>query len=195
MEDALAAAEAGASSIGLNFVPQSPRAVEPESARAISRALRDANVLVVGVVADMTLAAMRTLVAEAELGCVQLHGHEDAATVQAMLPHAYKAMRIANEADVAAARAMPGDYILVDAKVEGLLGGGGQTFDWSLVRDLAQERKLTLAGGLGPDNVAAAVRAIRPFCVDVASGVEVLGDPRKKDHRKMRAFVDHAKNA
>lgn len=195
VEDALAAADAGASSIGLNFVRQTPRVIEPSSAREISRALRGSKVLVVGVVADLSVDAMRALVAEAELGCLQLHGHEDAATVEAMLPHAYRAMRIGSEADVAAARAMPGEYVLVDAKVEGLLGGGGRTFDWGLVKDLARERKLTLAGGLTPENVAAAVRAIEPFCVDVASGVEIPGHPREKDHDKIRAFVANAKTA
>ncbi len=195
VEDALAAVAAGVSSIGLNFVQQTPRVIEPGSAREISRAVRHAKVLVVGVVADRSIEDMRALVEDAELGCLQLHGHEDAATVQAMLPHAYRAMRIGSEADVVAARAMPGEYLLVDAKVEGLLGGGGQTFDWNLVKDLARERKLTLAGGLRPDNVAAAIRAIQPFCVDVASGVEIDGNPRRKDHDKLRAFITNARCA
>lgn len=148
--------------------------------------------LVVGVVADRSLDDMRELVRDAELGCLQLHGHESAELVSQLLPHAYKALRIASSADVELARAMPGEYVLVDAKVDGLLGGGGQTFDWQLVRELAKERKLTLAGGLNPSNVAAAVAAVHPFCVDVASGVEVDGDPRRKDAARMRAFVENA---
>ncbi|MEO6420660.1 MAG: phosphoribosylanthranilate isomerase [Polyangiaceae bacterium] len=185
--DALACVDAGASSIGLNFIPSSPRCVSAETARAISKSI-GARALVVGVVADLTVDAMRALKDEAELGCLQLHGEEPPEVVAALLPHAYKALRISNEWDVARAGLYPGEYVLVDAKVEGALGGTGKTFDWDLVRDLARARKLTLAGGLTPENVVAAVRAVRPFAVDVASGVEAES-PRKKDVSRVRAFV------
>jgi len=198
-EDARACVLLGASSIGINFVPASPRCVDLETARAIARAAHEANakVVVVGVVADLDLGAMRALVHDAGLDCLQLHGDEPAATLAALLPHAYKATRIASAADVERARAYPGDHLLVDAKVEGLLGGSGATFDWALVEDLARERKLTLAGGLVPENVERAVREVRPYCVDVASGVE--GDPKSapgvKDLAKVRAFIEAARRA
>jgi phosphoribosylanthranilate isomerase len=88
------------------------------------------------------------------------------------LPHAYKALRVRSGSVVEAARAYPGEHILLDAYVPGLPGGTGATFDWSVARELSRERKVTLAGGITPDNVAEAVRAVAPYCVDVASGVE-----------------------
>ena len=188
--DALACVDAGASSIGVSFVPSNPRCVSVETARAISVAVGE-RALVVGVVADLELDAMRKLKGAAELGCLQLHGDESPVVLAALLPHAYKALRIAGEWDVARAGLYPGEHILVDAKVEGALGGTGRVFDWDLVRDLATARRLTLAGGLTPENVAAAVRAVHPFAVDVASGVEA-GSPRKKDLSRVRDFIEAA---
>ena len=190
--DALACVEAGASSIGVNFIASSPRCVSVETSRAISVAV-GTQALVVGVVADLELGAMRALKDAAGLGCLQLHGNERPEVVAALLPHAYKALRIGGEWDVARAGLYPGEYVLVDAKVEGALGGTGRVFDWDLVRDLATARRLTLAGGLTPENVAAAVRAVRPFAVDVASGVEA-GSPRKKDLSRVRDFIQAARS-
>ena len=172
VDDAVACAALGASAIGLNFVPSSPRAVTPARAREIVVAVRRANILVVGVVADLTVEQMQSLKDDVGLGCLQLHGDEPPSSLLPLLPHAYKATRIATAEDVCVARSYPGEHVLVDAKVEGVLGGSGASFDWGLVRQLATERKLTLAGGLRPDNVARAVREVRPYAVDVASGVE-----------------------
>ncbi|MBX3261718.1 MAG: phosphoribosylanthranilate isomerase [Labilithrix sp.] len=188
--DALACAELGASAIGVNFVPSSPRAVTVARAREIADALRATEVLVVGVVADLDLAAMRALVRDAALGCLQLHGSEPPEALAPLLPHAYKAVRVSTAADVALARTFGGDYLLADAKVAGALGGTGATFDWALVKELARERKLTLAGGLRPDNVARAVEEVAPWCVDVASGVERA--PGVKDLDAVRAFIAEA---
>jgi phosphoribosylanthranilate isomerase len=196
--DAEAAVRAGATAIGLNFVPGSPRRLTVSAARAISEAIAMASggtVLVVGVVADLSVEAMRALVEGAKLGCLQLHGDEPPEVVEAMLPHAYKALRIGSAGDVANAALYPGEYMLVDARSDGALGGTGETFDWSLVGTLARTRKLTLAGGLRPDNVTEAVRAVRPFCVDVASGVEPQGQPGIKDPRLIEAFVRAATSA
>jgi phosphoribosylanthranilate isomerase len=187
---AVACAEAGASAIGVNFVPTSPRRVDVATARGIARAVRAASprTLVVGVVADLDVSAMRALRDDAELGCLQLHGDEPPEALAALLPHAYKALRIGDASDVARADAYGGDHILVDAKVAGALGGTGARFDWQLVAALARARKVTLAGGLTPENVAEAVRIVRPFCVDVASGVE-RGAPGVKDMDRVRAFI------
>lgn len=192
--EAVACAELGASAIGLNFVPGSIRAITPELARAIARAVRasGARAEIVGVVADLPLDAMRDLMAAAELDCLQLHGAEPPALLEPLLPRAYKAVRIGSAADVGLARSYPGKHLLVDAKVDGMLGGSGVAFDWELVRDLAKERSLTLAGGLRPDNVARAVAALQPFCVDVASGVE--SEPGVKDLTAVRAFIDAARS-
>jgi phosphoribosylanthranilate isomerase len=183
---ALACVEAGADSVGVNFVPSSVRRVDAETAAAIVRAV-GSRALIVGVVAGLTVEAMRALRQATGVECLQLHGNEPEADVAALLPHAYKAVRIASRDDVARARTMPGEYILADAKVDGALGGTGHAFDWSLVEGLAKERRLVLAGGLTPENVGSAVVAVRPWCVDVASGVE--SSPGVKDSAKVRAFV------
>ena len=189
-EQAVACVDLGADAIGVNFVSSSPRRVDEERARAIVEAV-GARALVVAVVADMSLDALRGLVARTGVGCLQLCGDEPAEQLAALLPHAFKSVRVATASDVAAAEAMPGSYLLVDAKVPGSLGGTGHTFDWELVVGLARRRKLVLAGGLTPDNVAAAVTRVRPWCVDVASGVESA--PGVKDLERVRAFLDAAR--
>jgi phosphoribosylanthranilate isomerase len=186
-DEAMACVEAGADSVGVNFVDSSVRRVDAETARAIVRRV-GVRALVVGVVAGMSVPAMRALRDATGIGCLQLHGDEAASDVAALLPHAYKAVRVETAADVARARAMPSDYVLVDAKVEGALGGTGHAFDWSLVVDLARTRRLVLAGGLTPGNVARAIEVVRPWCVDVASGVESA--PGTKDPVKVRAFIE-----
>lgn len=183
---ALACVDAGADAIGVNFVSSSARRIDEDTARAIVRAV-DGRTLVVGVIADWPIAAMRALRETTGVGCLQLHGRESREDVSALLPHAYKAVRIAALEDVAEAEAMPGEYVMVDAKVEGTLGGTGRTFDWSLVVGLATRRKLVLGGGLNPQNVAAAVRQVRPWCVDVASGIET--SPGIKDMEELLEFV------
>jgi phosphoribosylanthranilate isomerase len=189
---AVACADAGADAVGVNLVASSRRFVTRDAARAIVRAV-GTRALVVGVVADESLDAMLAIRSATGVGCLQLHGDESSEAVAALLPHAYKAVRIAAEDDVARAEAMPGEYVMVDAKEEGALGGTGRKFDWRLVMGLARKRRVVLAGGLTPDNVAAAIEKVRPWCVDVASGVErSAGD---KDMAKVRAFVQAVRAA
>lgn len=194
VEDAIACVEAGASAIGLNFVPASPRFVDVETARRIVEAL-PRSIVTVAVVADLSRAEVEALVRETRVACVQFHGDEAPELVAAFLPHAYKAIRVASAEDVARAQAFPGDHVLVDARVEGQLGGTGVRVEPALVAPLARTRKLTLAGGLSPDNVAAAIAAVAPYAVDVASGVERRGVPRKKDLEAVRAFVAEVRRA
>jgi phosphoribosylanthranilate isomerase len=192
VDDALACVALGADAIGLNFVGSSPRSIDAGTGRAIAEAV-GAGTLLVGVVADMTVPAMRALLDEARLGCLQLHGDETPDDVTAMLPHAYKAVRVRDAGDVARAEAAPGQYVMVDAKVDGMLGGSGHRVDGALVAGLAKRRRLVLAGGLTPDNVASAILEVGPWCVDVASGVE--SSPRLKDIGKVRAFIQAARSA
>ena len=187
VEDAELVVENGASAIGLNFVESSPRVIDVETARRIVERV-GARTLTVLVVADRGAAELRDLLSATGARCLQLSGDESPELVSELLPHAYKGVRIGSMADVSGAALYPGEHLLVDAKVEGKLGGTGKTLDWALVEPLARARKLTLAGGLRPSNVADAIRAVRPFCVDVASGVEREGDPRRKDPEKVRAF-------
>ena len=195
VEDARFCVEAGADAIGVNFVPSSPRRVDTDEARAIVGAV-GSEILVVGVVAvvaGMDLAAMRALRDATGVGCLQLHGGEPAGALEALLPHAYASVAVATEDDVARAEAMPGDYVMVDTKVQGALGGTGRTFDWNLVVGLAKRRRLVLAGGLVPGNVARAIEQVRPWCVDTASGVEL--SPGVKDPGKITAFIAAARAA
>lgn len=195
IDDALMCADLGASAIGLNFVPSSSRFVEHTRAKEIVARLkaRPTKPLIVGVVADLEIAQMLRLKEDVGLECLQLHGNEPPSTLAPLLPHAYKAVRVASRADVDVAATYGGDHVLVDAKVGQALGGTGETFDWSLVTALARSRRLTLAGGLTPDNVAAAIRIVEPFCVDVASGVESA--PGKKDRSRVEAFIQQTRSA
>lgn len=188
VEDAEACVAAGVFAIGLNFVPSSPRVISIETAQRIAAQVGD-RALVVAVVADLSLDEVRALVAATGAGCVQLHGEEPPSMVSELAPRAYKAVRIGGPDDVTRARSYPGAHLLVDAKVPGKLGGTGALVDLGLVAPLSRERKLTLAGGLNPDNVAEAIRAVSPFGVDVASGVETPGRPRRKDPARIEAFV------
>jgi phosphoribosylanthranilate isomerase len=185
-EQAAGCVDRGADAIGVNLIASSPRCVDASAARAIARAV-GSRAVVVAVVADMTVDAMRSLLDDTGVGCLQLHGNEGPAVVAALLPHAYKAIRVATADDVGAAEEMPGDYVMVDAKVAGILGGTGHVFDWSLVAGLARRRRLVLAGGLNPANVETAIATVRPWCVDVASGVEI--SPGVKDLARVEELV------
>jgi phosphoribosylanthranilate isomerase len=194
VEDAVACVDAGASAIGVNLIGASKRAVSPERAREIAAAVGD-RAEVILVVANMDAENLVRLREETGVAWLQLHGDEGPELVASLLPRAFKAVRITGDDDVRRAAAYPGEHLLVDSKSEAALGGTGKTFDWLLVRDLAGTRKLTLAGGLTPENVGQAIRVVRPYRVDVASGVELAGKPREKDLGRVRAFIEAARNA
>lgn len=188
IEDAEMCIALGVSMLGINLVPESPRFVSLELARRIADGVGE-RARLVAVVANRSLDELNELRREAHIDWLQLHGDEPAELVESLGPFAYKAVRIGSADDVERARRMPGELLLVDAKVEGKLGGTGQVVDFDLALPLARERKLILAGGLNPDNVAEAIAAVRPFAVDVASGVERPGEPRRKDPARVSAFV------
>jgi phosphoribosylanthranilate isomerase len=189
LEDALAALEAGADLLGFNFYARSPRYVSPVEARNIIERLPD-SVSCVGVfVNESTPAEVERIAREAGLGAVQLHGDETPEFCQGLRGlTTIKALRVGADFNVESAAAYDTDAVLLDAYVAGARGGTGHTFDWTLAT-LTRERvpKLFLAGGLNPDNVAAAVAAVRPYAVDVCSGVETA--PGRKSPELMRRFV------
>jgi len=191
--DARLVVRAGADAVGVNLVPSSKRRVDEATAREIVAAVGGA-VPVIAVVADLPPEELSTLRARLGVHALQLHGSEPPAVLAALLPHAFRAVRIATAADVALARSFGGERLLVDAKVQGELGGTGRTFDWSLVTELARERALVLAGGLTPENVGTAVVQVRPYGVDTASGVEG-NNPREKDPDRVARFVAAARSA
>jgi phosphoribosylanthranilate isomerase len=184
--DARFCAEAGADAVGVNFIASSPRCVDADTARAITTELGK-SVLVVGLVAGMSVDAIRSLRDATGVRCLQLHGESAATDVEALLPHAYASFQVSSADDVRRAAAAPGEYVMVDAKGAGALGGTGHVFDWNLVVDLARQRRLVLAGGLVAANVGKAIEKVRPWCVDTASGVESA--PGVKDHGKIREFI------
>jgi phosphoribosylanthranilate isomerase len=193
VEDVEAAIAAGADALGINLIPSSKRAVDFETLRTLSLAAGE-RVELVAVVTGEQRGAFDRLLEASPRATLQFHGDEPPELVAALLPRAFKAVGVASPADVALASRYPGERLLVDAKVSGSSGGTGTSFDWTLVQELARERRLIVAGGLRPDNVAGAVTALAPFGVDVAIGVE-SGDPRRKDPDKMRRFVDAARGA
>ncbi len=188
LSDALAAIDAGANLLGFNFYPKSPRFIEVRDCAEITAVL-NANypgVRRVGVFVDAPVAEIQAILRACSLDMAQLHGDEPPEALAQLSPNAFKAFRgIPADASIFPRTSPPA--FLVDASVKGTYGGTGVTADWSLAARLSRRFPLLLAGGLNPDNVAEAVRQVRPWGVDVASGVE--SRPGVKDAGRMRAFV------
>lgn len=190
-EDAAMAVEAGAGAIGVNLWPGSKRHVGPEAARAVLSAVPP-GVLKVGVFVNAPAAEISRAFDELGLDRAQLHGDEQAADYAALdSARLVKAVRVRDAASIAAAAGWAPATWLYDAFVDGF-GGGGVAAPWPIIARAAR-RPFLLAGGLTPDNVAAAIRATHPDGVDVASGVERR--PGAKDPAKVAAFVAAARAA
>jgi phosphoribosylanthranilate isomerase len=194
IDDAAEAVRLGAWAIGLIHFEGSPRNVDPGVAAQIAAAFRR-KAEIVGVFVNPTLAEVVRAVEDEQLSIVQLNGEEGASFCAEVARRAgvkvIKAIHVASAADVHAADAYRGvDYHLFDRKADALWGGTGKTFDWELLREHRSDVPAILAGGLRPENVAEAVEIVRPFAVDVASGVEA--EPGRKDHAKMAAFFEAA---
>ncbi len=197
LDEALAAIDAGADYLGFNFYPSSPRYVSPEACAQIVSGLgaRLDGVKTVGIFVNETPEHIRSVLNACGLDLAQLHGEEPLETFKALEWRAYKAFRgAAGQAVEAYAAAGPGaPAFLVDAHAPKTYGGTGQVADWPAVRALGAGYPFFLAGGLTPENVAEAVAQVRPWGVDVASGVESA--PGKKDVQKMKDFVAAATRA
>jgi phosphoribosylanthranilate isomerase len=190
LEDALEAVRLGADALGFNFWPGSKRFIAPAEARRIIRALPPL-VTTVGVFVDPSHDEAVAAAAVSGVQVLQLHGDESPEACRAFQLPVVKALRVAGPealAEVARYRGLAG--ILLDAASPGY-GGSGLTFDWSIAREAATRVPLLLAGGLVPENVGEAVRAVRPWAVDVASGVE--SSPGVKDPEKLARFIRAAK--
>jgi len=198
-EDARAAADAGADALGLNFVPESPRGLKSrEAARAVLAGAQPFAGLLVGLFVNPKLDEVLVAAREVPLGAIQLHGEEPAEFGHELRRRLrvplWKAYRVATREDLAALErdAWPCDAVVLDARVAGgPRGGTGRAFDWGLLADFRPLVPLVLAGGVTPENVAEAVRRVRPAWVDTASGVESA--PGVKDAAKVRAFIEAAK--
>ncbi|MFD3300846.1 phosphoribosylanthranilate isomerase [Aquipseudomonas alcaligenes] len=191
VEDALAAAAAGADAIGLVFYAKSPRAVDIEQAREILAVLPP-FVTSVGLFVDAERSELERILASVPLDLLQFHGDESVQQCEAFGRPYIKALRVKAGDDIAAqvARYPSAQGILLDAYVEGVPGGTGEAFDWSLIPQ-ALSKPLILAGGLRLDNVAEAVSRVRPYAVDVSGGVEA--SKGVKDVEKVSAFIRAAR--
>ncbi|HMK42867.1 MAG TPA: phosphoribosylanthranilate isomerase [Dissulfurispiraceae bacterium] len=190
-EDALAAAEYGADALGFVFYSGSPRHVAPESARSIIEQLPP-FITTVGVFVNEAVENICRIQAETGVGVVQLHG-EELPDVCLAFPHAIKAFRVRTLTDLAPFSRYHADAFLLDAYSPGAYGGTGQIFNWDIAVEAKKFGRIILAGGLTPDNIARAIDHVRPYAVDVSSGVEERKG--KKDLEKVRLFIQRAKVA
>lgn len=193
-EDAAAAVEAGADALGFVFHARSPRAVEPAVVKRIVAGLPP-FVLAVGVFVNEEAKRVRDIMDDCGLALAQLHGDETAAYCELLGRPALKALRLRGPQSLLALAEFKGRAgvrgFVLDAYSETAYGGTGAVADWSLAAGVAQSVPVILAGGLTAENVREAVRTVRPYAVDVSSGVEA--SPGRKDHRKLDAFVRAAK--
>jgi phosphoribosylanthranilate isomerase len=189
-EDAELAAALGAWAIGFNFWPGSKRRVDPAVAAGIAREMRR-KVEPVGVFVNPTLDEVVRLVEGVGLTHVQLHGDEGpsfcAAVAQRTGARVIKALGVGSGADIRDAERFHTDFHMFDAAAGSAYGGTGRTFDWALVQQRHSQVPLILSGGLTPENVAEGIATVRPWGVDVASGVESA--PGVKDPAKVEAFI------
>lgn len=188
INDALAAIDAGADYLGFNFYPKSVRFIEKQVCVEITSVLKKEfpQIKLVGVFVNSSVEEVKIIMETCSLDLVQLHGDETPEMLNALDGRAFKAFRgIPESVDEFARSESPA--FLVDASVNGAYGGTGVTADWDGAAELAKKYPLLLAGGLTPENVAEAVRRVKPWGVDVASGVESA--PGEKDARKIKAFV------
>jgi phosphoribosylanthranilate isomerase len=190
-EDAWAAVEAGADALGFIFYEQSPRYVVPAVASRIIAELPPL-IMPVGVFVNEGMATVRSIMDTCGLAMAQLHGDEHASYCRELSRPAMKALRLKDRGSLLALAEYQGRGgvrgFVLDTFSELAYGGTGQVTDWALAADVAKSTRILLAGGLTPDNVAEAIRTVRPYGVDVSSGVESA--PGKKDHAKIRAFLE-----
>jgi phosphoribosylanthranilate isomerase len=190
LADAERAVQGGAWAVGLIFWPGSPRRCELPEAAEIAVALRR-RVEVAGVFVNATLDHVAGIAEEVGLTMLQMHGDEGPAFCSEAARRTgckvIKAARVRTRADIQALAQFHTDYHLLDSYSRGVPGGTGETFAWEIARAHRGPTPMLLSGGLTPDNVAEAISVVRPFAVDVASGVE--RSPGRKDPHKLRAFA------
>jgi phosphoribosylanthranilate isomerase len=188
--DAARAVEAGAWALGMIMWPGSPRHCSPEVAAEIGATYKR-RVEIVGVFVNPTLDQVTRAADEASLTMLQFHGDEGpvfcGAAAHRTGCRVIKAARVHSGADIQAVAAFHTDFHLLDSYVPGIRGGTGETFSWELVRGHTGSVPVIVSGGLHADNVGEAIAAVRPFAVDVSSGVEL--SPGRKDPAKLTAFA------
>ncbi|MDA8170227.1 MAG: phosphoribosylanthranilate isomerase [Nitrospiraceae bacterium] len=190
-DDALAAAEFGADALGFVFYKKSPRHIAPDKAAQIIFRLPP-FVSTVGVFVDEKKKEIEKIMDRLGLDAAQFHGHEPPEACE--IPRrTIKAIRVKELTDLEPMRHYRVSAFLLDTFTKDAPGGTGQIFNWSIAVDAKPFGKIILAGGLTPENVAEAIRMVKPYGVDVSSGVEL--EPGIKNHEKLRLFIQRAKEA
>ncbi len=191
IEDALHAADCGADALGLVFYAKSPRVVTVEKAREIVAALPP-FITSVGLFVNEEPARIVEIADRCGLDVIQLHGDEGPQECSYAPRRVVKALRVRGEESLAGIEEFDVSAFLLDAWVAESYGGTGHSCDWQLAARVAEQHRIVLAGGLNPDNVSEAVRLVKPYAVDVSSGVE--SSPGRKDPDLVAAFIRNARN-
>ncbi|MEK6791492.1 MAG: phosphoribosylanthranilate isomerase [Deltaproteobacteria bacterium] len=195
-EDACAAAYSGADAVGFVFYEKSARAVSVEQAAAIIKTLPP-FITIVGVFVNERPEKILSIADKTGLNCIQLHGDETpdiSAQLSALTSRKIiKALRVRSEADLNGIKDYKASAVLLDAYKDASYGGTGELFNWNIAKAFNSKGdcQVILSGGLTPENVAEAIRLVRPYAVDVSSGVE--REPGKKDSQKIKRFIEQAK--
>ena len=191
LEDALVAANSGADALGFIFVKDSKRYIEPETARDIISKLPP-FITKVGVFVNSNLNEIVEIKEKTHIDIAQLHGDETIEFCRSIPFRTIKVIRVKDRSNIELVAQYPDQDILFDTYSDKEYGGTGTTFDWTVLKDLSLSKKVILSGGLNSDNVAEAVKVVVPYAVDVSSGVEAR--PGKKDHNKIKRFIEAIKN-
>ena len=186
LKDAFLAVESGADAIGFIFYKMSPRNISQKEAKAIILQLPP-FVETVGVFVNETSDKINRIAEQCKLNSIQLHGEESPALCRRVKRKVIKAFRVKNADSLKSIASYDVSGFLLDSHNDGSKGGTGQVFDWNLALRVKKQGPVILAGGLNPYNVFTAIHRVKPYGVDVCSGVE--NSPGIKDHEKVRAFI------
>ena len=186
LEDAWTAIEAGTDALGFVFVPNTPRYIEPDDANTIMRQIPPL-VTTIGLFVNAGSTQIRDVAKNCRLDAIQLHGNESPELCHSLNLRIIKAFRIKESEPLNILSKFQVDAYLLDTYVKGILGGTGKTFDWNLACHAKKYGQIILAGGLNPSNVSTAINQVKPYAVDVSSGVEA--EPGRKDPKKVRDFI------
>jgi phosphoribosylanthranilate isomerase len=191
LEDANMAVDLGADALGFIFVPSSPRFVSPEKAAAMSAHL-PASLIKAGVFVNASREEILSTVKDTGINRLQMHGDESPDDVKGFTLPVWKAFRVSDRFDPDVLSGYSAEAYLLDAFSAESYGGTGRTFDWDIARRLNTKRKIILSGGLNPENIAHAVEYVRPYGIDINSGVE--RQPGKKDAELLRRLFANIKS-
>lgn len=191
MEDAQAAADYGADALGFIFYKESKRYVDPKVAKSIVSALPP-FITTVGVFVNHDLDEISQIKETTGIQVAQLHGDETPEFVSSLPIDAIKVIRVKDKSDLDKVAQYSAQAILFDTYSDKEYGGTGESFNWEILNDMSSSKSIILSGGLNPDNVLEAIQIVRPYAVDVSSGVE--DTPGRKDHTKIKKFIEAIKN-